>query len=244
MIDLAEDRRYSCGTSGALLYYALTAMRAASGPASVDAGREGCITLGYQPTSDYDPNNPNSAAQYPPIPPTYEPQPGAYPPPPPPPASSYGQQPGYGQPMYPPPAPPPYAQPGYGQDYGQPGYPPPAPPSQPLYPPPPGYGPGYGQPPMQPMGYGAPGYPAQSDQGSGAAMAGLILGIIAVPAAIIAGCGIVFGVLGLVFSMRGRTSISRHTMAVVGIVLSSIGLGLGIINGIVGVMMNVNALPH
>jgi hypothetical protein len=109
-----------------------------------------------------------------------------------------------------------------------------------MYPPPPGYG----QQPMQPMGYGAPYYPAPTEQGSGMAVAGLILGIIAIPSASIAGCGFVIGVLGLIFSILGRKSFSRRTMATVGIVLSSIALALAVANGIVGAINALNAIPH
>jgi hypothetical protein len=97
---------------------------------------------------------------------------------------------------------------------------------------------------MQPMGYGAPPYPMQPTQGDGAAVAGLILGIISIPAAIIAGCGLVIGIIGLVFAIRGRRSYVHHTMATIGIVLSSIGLGLAVINGIAGAMNFIAAMPH
>ena len=207
---------------------------------------KGVCHLGYQPPYTNDPNNPNPASQTPPGPPAYEPlppppnypsyqpgyeqQPGAYPPPPAPPS----------QPLYPPP-------PGYPPGYGQPGYPPPpAAPSQPLYPPPPGYGPGYpgyGQPPMQPMGYGAPYYPAPREQGSDMAIAGLILGIIAIPAASFAACGVLFGALGLVFSILGLKSMSQRTMATVGIVLSSIALALALIQIIGGTLSGLSLMP-
>lgn len=207
--------------------------------------------LGYQPPYTNDPNNPQPASEYPSVSPTYEPPPppphypgyqpgyqqqaGSYPPPPAPPSQPlYPPPPGYGQQPYPPYAP--YA------PYGDPGYPPPAAPSQPLYPPPPGYGPGYGtgygQPPM---GYGAPPYPAE--QGSGMAIAGLILGIVAIPAASFAACGFIFGVLGLIFSIQGRKSYSHRTMATVGIVLSSIALALALIQILGGIVSSLNLMP-
>ncbi len=95
---------------------------------------------------------------------------------------------------------------------------------------------------MQPMGYGAPYYPAPREQGSDMAVAGLILGIIAIPAATFAACGVLFGVLGLVFSILGRKSFSQRTMATVGIVLSSVALALSLIQIFGGVVSTLNML--
>jgi hypothetical protein len=97
---------------------------------------------------------------------------------------------------------------------------------------------------MQPMGYGAPLYPAQPEQGSGMAIAGLILGILSVPFALFAACGFVFGILGLTFSILGRKSISRHTVATVGIVFSCIGLALAVVSAVIGAISSVNGLVH
>ncbi len=55
------------------------------------------------------------------------------------------------------------------------------------------------------------------------AIAGLILGIISIPAAFIAICGYIFAILGFIFSLLGRRSVKRHTLAMVGLILSIIG---------------------
>lgn len=167
---------------------------------------------------------------------------------------------------------PPY---GYGPSSPQwPGaYPPataqdPSYPQQPPYPPPPGSGPAYYAPnsgqtqqlPYMPPGYpfpGAyppPGYgmypppgmlPTYPDQHPGTALAGLIVGICALAApvlAIILGIarlpflpGVLFlaslpaSIVGLVLSAIGRKSTTRHTAAITGLVLSIIALVLWIL---------------
>jgi protein-S-isoprenylcysteine O-methyltransferase Ste14 len=92
------------------------------------------------------------------------------------------------------------------------------------------------------MGYGAPYYPAPREQGSDMAIAGLILGIIAIPAASFAACGVLFGALGLVFSILGRKSFSQRTMATVGIVLSSVALALSLIQILGGIVASLNLM--
>lgn len=176
--------------------------------------------MSYQPPYGYEsgasPQHPEHVAP-PPHQPVHEPQTGAYPPPPAvlsqplyPPPPAYPSQPLYPYPYQP-------YQPGYGQ--------------QPLYPPP-----GYAQPPMG--YYGAPPYPAQPDQGSAMAIAGLILGIISIPAAFNVGCGLIFGILGLVFSIMGRRSISQRGLATGGLVCSIVGLSFSVLY-VIGIIISV-----
>lgn len=128
--------------------------------------------------------------------------------------------------------------------------PPPAAPSQPLYPPPPAYPPQYAQYPMYPpppayppppMGYYPPPYPVQPEQGSGLAIAGLILGIVSIPTALNAGCGLIFGILGLIFSIQGRRSRSHRGLATGGLVCSIIGLS---ITALYGAFMILSITQH
>lgn len=105
---------------------------------------------------------------------------------------------------------------------------PPVPPGSPA----PGYGPGYGQ------GYGQPVYGGGSGgSGSNAAMVSLILGIVS-----IVGCfpllTIPAAIAGLVFGIRGLRT-EKRTLAIVGIVLSSIGLVIGVVNAFLGAMLAV-----
>lgn len=168
-----------------------------------------------------------------------------------------GSQPPYGS--YPPPSQPWPEQPSEpaAPDYGPPG----------AYPPPPmapGYGapqyPSYpaqpGQPPMtpaQPM-YGAPNiyvqpaapYPyvvaAPPEPGSGQAVTSLVLGIISIVFTFIPCFGFVAiatGIIGLIMGILGRKSVSRHGMAVTGIVLSAISLGLVVLFTVLYVGLNV-----
>ncbi|MEU9341453.1 hypothetical protein AB0D74_09550 [Streptomyces sp. NPDC048278] len=129
-------------------------------------------------------------------------QPGPYGAPPPQQPGPYGQQPGpYGQPPQPPQAP----QPGYG--YPQQAPPQPGPYGQPPQPPQPGYGypsqgvppqdnpygqqqPPYGQPPYGQQPYGVPQPPAP---GGGKKKTGLVIGAVAVVAAIGVGAYFVLG---------------------------------------------------
>ena len=94
------------------------------------------------------------------------------------------------------------------------------------------------------MGYPPPPYPMQQDQRSSEAVAGLILGIISIPAVILGSCGLMFGILGLIFSIRGRASYTRRSMATAGLVCSCIGLGLTAIKIAVFVWSILGALPH
>lgn len=132
-----------------------------------------------------------------------------------------------------------------------------------AYPPPPPYGatpyqPTQGQPPAAPVPpvYGAPNiyvqpapYPyvvaAPPDPGAGQAVAALVLGIVAIVCAIIP-ClqliGLVTGIVGLVLGIVSRKSVTRHGMAVTGIVLSSISIGLTVIITALWILLNVISL--
>jgi hypothetical protein len=70
---------------------------------------------------------------------------------------------------------------------------------------------------------------APPDPGAGQAVTSLVLGIISVPFAFIPCFGVitlVTGIIGLIMGIMGRSSVSRHGMAVAGIVLSAVGLGI------------------
>lgn len=168
-----------------------------------------------------------------------------------------GSQPPYGS--YPPPSQPWPEQPSEpaAPDYGPPGaYPPPpmAPgygaPQYPSYPAQPGQPP---MPPAQPI-YGAPNiyvqpaapYPyvvaAPPEPGSGQAVTSLVLGIISIVFTFIPCFGFVAiatGIIGLIMGILGRKSVSRHGMAVTGIVLSAISLGLVVLFTVLYVGLNV-----
>jgi len=121
--------------------------------------------------------------------------------------------------------PPVASQPPYGyspQNYGQTG----------------SYPPNYGQNPSYPnqLGYpqqGAYGQPyaapvAQPQQGGGMAIAALVLGIISLIAWLFPICGLPIPILGLILGFIGRRSPARRTIATIGIVLSILGLVLGL----------------
>lgn len=142
------------------------------------------------------------------------PAPG-YPPPPPPPRESYPAG------DYPPPPPqgtypPPPPSGGYGQQ------PPPA--WQQTQQPPPAYPP---QNPYQPDPY----QPGQPVPGRGNAIAALVLGIVSIIFSE-AGVGLIAGIIGLVMAVQARKLLppnAPHGMATAGMVLSIIGLGLGLV---------------
>lgn len=156
----------------------------------------------------------------------------------------YGNYPPQSQPW--PEQPPDPSYPGY----AQPGaYPlPPAYGSAP-YPPPPGQQP---VAPSQPM-YGMPNvyvqpapYPyivaAPPDPGAGQAVTSLVLGIISIVFTFIPCFGfiaIVTGIIGLIMGILGRKSMTRHSMAVTGIVLSAISIGLAVLFGILWFGLNL-----
>ena len=130
--------------------------------------------------------------------------------------------------------------------YAQPGaYPPPPSYGAVPYPPPPGQ-------PGTPM-YGAPNvyvqpapYPyvvaAPPEPGAGQAVTSLVLGIISIVFAFIPCFGfvsLVTGIIGLVMGILGRKSVTRHGMAVTGIVLSAISLGLLVLTTIFWVAIDM-----
>jgi Domain of unknown function (DUF4190) len=87
----------------------------------------------------------------------------------------------------------------------------------------------------------APDVHAQTGRRSGRATTAMILGIVSIPAALIAILGVVLGVLAIVFGAIARGEIRRNGFtnsgqAMAGIICGSIGLVLGLINLIAGVM--------
>jgi hypothetical protein len=151
-----------------------------------------------------------------------------------------GQYPGAVPPVYPPPP----------EHYTQENYPPLTPDAATQYPPPGSY-PQYAQypsyqpyPPYPQQGmYGPPGYgmpPVPQEQGSGLAVAGLILGIISIPAALVAICGLIFGIIGIILSALGRRSVSHRTMATIGLTLAIIGVVLSVASSAYGVYYAFN----
>lgn len=118
--------------------------------------------------------------------------------------------------------------------YGQSGYGEPSPqsPQQQPYP----YQPQYPQmqQPYPQQGYQNPYNPTmyampQASQGGGLAIAGLVLGIISIVFCWIPLFDILIGIVGLVLSLLGRRSLSRHGIAIAGLVCSIIGLILSLI---------------
>jgi len=155
----------------------------------------------------------------------------------------YGNNPPQSQPW--PEQPPDPSYPGY----AQPGaYPPPPSYGAAPYPPPPGQ-------PGTPM-YGAPNvyvqpapYPyivaAPPDPGAGQAVTSLVLGIVSIVFAFIPCFGfvsLVTGIIGLVMGILGRKSVMRHGMAVTGIVLSAISLGLTVLFIVLYIGLNILTL--
>lgn len=128
------------------------------------------------------------------------------------------QQPGYGQGGSS--QPPTQYQPPYSQQplYSQEPYAQPPPYAQQVYVPPNAYivSP-YGVPTRAP------------DKGMGFAIAGLVLGIIAIISSWYPICGLPIPIIGIVMSALGRRSVSYRTMATVGLVLSIIALVIGFI---------------
>jgi len=130
-------------------------------------------------------------------------------------------------------------QPGYGQ-YGQSNASVPPTQYQPPYPEQPSYSqesysqpPPYSQQAYVPPTYAAPlpyGVPARApDKSMGFAIAGLVLGIIAIVSSWYPVCGLPIPIIGIVMSALGRRSVSYRTMATVGLVLSIIALVIGFI---------------
>jgi Domain of unknown function (DUF4190) len=76
---------------------------------------------------------------------------------------------------------------------------------------------------------------------SGRATTSMILGIISIPAAIIALLGVILGIVAIVLGATARSDIRRRGLtnegqATAGLILGSIGLLLGIANMIAGIM--------
>ena len=127
-----------------------------------------------------------------------------------------------------------------------------------AYPPPPSYGAAPYPPPGQPGTpmYGAPNiyvqpapYPyvvaAPPDPGAGQAVTSLVLGIVSIVFTFIPCFGfvsIVTGIIGLIMGILGRKSMTRHSMAVTGIVLSAISLGLSVLFTILYIGLNILTL--
>jgi hypothetical protein len=86
---------------------------------------------------------------------------------------------------------------------------------------------------------------APLDPGAGQAVTSLVLGIISTAFAFIPCFGViapVTGIIGLIFGILGRKSVGRHSMAIAGIVLSSIGIGLSLIVFVVWIGLNFISL--
>lgn len=72
--------------------------------------------------------------------------------------------------------------------------------------------------------------------GGGKAIASLVLGIIGMLAWIIACCGFIVCIVGLILGILDMKG-PKRTMAIWGVALNAIGLVLSIINSILGMMM-------
>ena len=128
-------------------------------------------------------------------------------------------------------------------------------PSQPDYPPPPGWTlqtfsdgrppeyappPGYGQVPMyapqgawvQPaFGAGSATYippTSTSDSMAGVAVAGVVTSIVAIMLSAVPACGAVFIGLGILFSLAGLMSRTRRAVAIIGLAISLVAMGIAI----------------
>lgn len=83
-------------------------------------------------------------------------------------------------------------------------------------------------------GYAAGNIPLYDPRGK--ATASLILGIIGMVAWLLPIAGLPVNIVGLALGTRGRRS-SARALATWGVVLSSIGLGLSIVNAVLGILM-------
>ena len=95
-------------------------------------------------------------------------------------------------------------------------------------PPPP---PQYAYPPMPLY---APALPVEKN---GAAVAGLVIGIISMVAWLLPIVGVPLSIVGLILASRGRRLFTNRTMATAGLVLCIIALVLALINSAAGAMM-------
>jgi len=73
-----------------------------------------------------------------------------------------------------------------------------------------------------------------AERGGGFAIAGLILGIISIVAAILPICGFPISIVGIVMSALGRRSVSKRTIATIGLVLAIIGIILAALSAAYG----------
>ncbi|WP_155368885.1 DUF4190 domain-containing protein [Catellatospora vulcania] len=133
-----------------------------------------------------------------------------------------GQDP-YGQ------QPDPYAQPQQPNPYGQPVSPAPQP---------------YGQPELQ-QPYAQPWSAAPVKQNNGLALAAMIVGIISIPSACCALLGVAVGAAAAIMGHISMKQIaqqgqSNRSHALTGIITGYVGVGLGILNGIAGLVLNLN----
>ena len=96
---------------------------------------------------------------------------------------------------------------------------------------------GYPQPPNQPYRY-PPTYAPPEPRGGGLAVASLVLGILSLIAWLLPIAGLPVAIVGLILGILGRGSRNRG-MATGGIITSSIGLGLSLINAILGAIFSL-----
>jgi hypothetical protein len=85
--------------------------------------------------------------------------------------------------------------------------------------------------------------PAAARRGSGQATASLVLGIVSLIAWLLPIVGLPVAITGLVLGILSASGVKRG-MAITGIVLSSIGLVLGVINFAVGAYLGATGQLH
>ncbi|GEM_PF-3864612 len=78
--------------------------------------------------------------------------------------------------------------------------------------------------------------PVPVTRGGGFSIAGFVLGLIGALTGIILPCGATFIVLGVIYSILGMRSGERKGLAIAGLVLALVGLGLGIAQLIYGAL--------
>lgn len=94
-------------------------------------------------------------------------------------------------------------------------------------------------PGQQPAQWQQTGAPAQPEQGGGKAIAALVLGIVGMLGWCLPLCGFPINLVGLILGIMDLKG-PKRTLAVWGVVLCSIGLGLTVINAIIGAVMALN----
>jgi hypothetical protein len=102
--------------------------------------------------------------------------------------------------------------------------------------------PSYQQQPYQQQQFYPPVTSTPAEPGKGLAVAGLVLGIISLVFCFVPYIGFPVSIVGIFLAAFGRRSITRRTMATVGLVLSIIGLVLAVIFTVVylGAIMSAN----